>query len=353
MLNTDLLNHGFIKSKADQCIYFRQSNQGLIIISVHVDDMLVACPSLKDKQWFENTFMTKYELTGQHETLSYIGMSIRRSKTEIVVNQLGYIENMTLKYLPSNFNHYPSVPASPTLLRPKDQKTPISSTKYLSIVMTLMYLARHTRPDILMPVTFLATKSAEPTAQYYSDAIRIVAYVESTKGISMIFSSSADLLPVVYADASHLLHQDAKGHGGIILSLGSAPIMTKSYKLKINSKSSTESELVVLESACSYANWWFTLLKELNIMSTESIKIYQDNMSAIAMVKNSNFSNLNKHMVNRVNIIKEELTVGTITVEHLPTKIMVADILTKVCDKNTLFKLMSLMRFRNEKDNDR
>jgi hypothetical protein len=353
MLNKDLILHGFIKSKADDCIYVKESNKKLIIISVHVDDMLIAAPSIKDQQWFEDTFMSKYELTGQHELLSYIGMSIRRCKNEITVNQRGYIDNMVKKYLPKIPNHYPSVPAVPTILKPKSISTPISSTKYLSIVMTLMYLARHTRPDILMPVTFLATKSAEPTSEYYADAIRIVAYVDSTRSLSMVFSSSANMLPVIYADASHLLHQDAKGHGGIILSLGSAPIMTKSYKLKINSKSSTESELVVLESACSYANWWFTLLTELNLMSTNSIKVYQDNMSAIAIVKNSNFSNINKHMVNRANIIKDHLSTNTIYIEHLPTTVMVADILTKICDKNTILKLMSLMNFRFSKNDIR
>ena len=34
---------------------------------------------------------------------------------------------------------------------------------YLSIIMSLIYLFSMSRPDILFPVTYLATKSANPT----------------------------------------------------------------------------------------------------------------------------------------------------------------------------------------------
>jgi hypothetical protein len=315
--------------------------------------MLIATPSVESKQWFERTFTSKYELSGQHEELSYIGMSITRKKTEITVNQLGYIDNMVIKYLPKSALHYPSIPAVPSILKAQPSSTPVESKKYLSIIMTLMYLARHTRPDILMPVTYLATKSSQPTSEFYSAALRIVAYVSKTKNISMQFSSNASLVPSIYADASHLLHQDARGHGGIILSLGSGPILTKSYKLKLNTRSSTESELVVLETASSYAKWWSLLLSELKISNTNRITIYQDNMSAIAMVKKSIFDNLNKHMVNRVNIIKDDLDNNTISVEYCPTELMIADLLTKICDKNVIEKLMSLMKFYSDQDKQR
>jgi hypothetical protein len=355
MINIDLIKHGFIRLKADQCIYIKSTSYGLLIVTLHVDDMLVANPSSEIKRWFEETFMEKYELTGEHNDFSYIGMSISRNKEEIKVNQLGYIDNMVIKYLPKQPLNFPSVPASASILKKKSSSSPVSSTKYLSIVMTLMYLARHTRPDILMPVTFLATKSASPTAEYYSDAIRIIAYVHNTRSITMRFSHSASMEPSIYADASHLLHQDARGHGGIILSLGSAPIMTKSYKLKLNTKSSTESELVVLEAATSYAKWWTLLLSELNLpnISYKSIIIHQDNLSAIAMVKNSQFDNLNKHMVNRVEIIKEELKTNTISIKYCPTDRMIADILTKICDKITIKNLLLFMNFLIQEDRPR
>jgi len=353
MLNLDLLKNGFTQLKADQCAYIKSTREGNIIIAVHVDDMLIASPCEDAKRWFEATFMRKYELTGQHNNFSYIGMTITRSKNGFSVNQLGFIENMVAKYIPRQLKHYPSVPATPELLKKKSTSTPISSTKYLSIVMTLMYLARYTRPDILMPVTFLATKSAAPTAEYYNDALKIVAYVSNTKHMCMLFSSKASMIPSIFADSSHLLHEDARGHGGIILSLGSAPILTKSYKLKLNTRSSTESELVVLEAATSYSKWWHLLLSELQILKESSIIIYQDNLSAIRMVENQTFDNLNKHLVNRVHLINNELVNKLIRVKYCPTDRMLADMLTKILDKMTMKKLLLLMNFFIQEDRPR
>jgi hypothetical protein len=216
-----------------------------------------------------------------------------------------------------------------------------------------MYLARYTRPDILMPVTFLATKSAAPTAEYYNDALKIVAYVSNTKHRCMLFSSKVSMIPSIFADSSHLLHEDARGHGGIILSLGSAPILTKSYKLKLNTRSSTESELVVLEAATSYSKWWHLLLSELQILKESSIIIYQDNLSAIRMVENQTFDNLNKHLVNRVHLINNELVNKLIRVKYCPTDRMLADMLTKILDKITMKKLLLLMNFFIQEDRPR
>ena len=45
---------------------------------------------------------------------------------------------------------------------------------YLSLCMALMYLARISRPDILFPVTYLATKSSRPTIFSFNKLQRIL-----------------------------------------------------------------------------------------------------------------------------------------------------------------------------------
>jgi hypothetical protein len=87
-----------------------------------------------------------------------------------------------------------------------------------------------------MPTTFLATKSANPTQLDDSKAMQILAYVNTTKHKVMHFKDDADLVPRFFADASHMLHKDLKGHEGIIgmlETMGNAPILTKSFKLKL------------------------------------------------------------------------------------------------------------------------
>jgi hypothetical protein len=73
--------------------------------------------------------------------------------------------------------------------------------------------------------------------------------------------------PAIYADASHGIHADGKGHGGIIITLGLVPVYSKSYKLKIITRSSSEAELVVLEEASTFTGWYKHLLLDLGIHS--------------------------------------------------------------------------------------
>jgi hypothetical protein len=86
-----------------------------------------------------------------------------------------------------------SSPTSPDFLVYDNSDDKIEVTKYLGIVMSLMFLARFTRADILMPVTFLATKSADPRQKDYNKAMKILNYVMSTKSRKFRFRCDADL----------------------------------------------------------------------------------------------------------------------------------------------------------------
>jgi hypothetical protein len=65
-----------------------------------------------------------------------------------------------------------------------------------------MYLARFTRPDILLPVTYLATKSAHPTQGNYNKVL------SNVKGTNKTVHFKSELILRIYADAAHILHND-------------------------------------------------------------------------------------------------------------------------------------------------
>ena len=50
-------------------------------------------------------------------------------------------------------------------------------------------------------------------------------------------------------------HDDCKGHSGVMMTMDKGAIVSKSLKQKINTKSSTESELVALDSALPKILW--------------------------------------------------------------------------------------------------
>ena len=48
-----------------------------------------------------------------------------------------------------------------------------------------------------------------------------------------------------YIDASYAVHDDFKSHSGVIISLGVGSLLETSTKQKLNSKSSTEAEMML------------------------------------------------------------------------------------------------------------
>ena len=60
-----------------------------------------------------------------------------------------------------------------------------------------------------------------------------------------------------YADSSYAVHPDMRGHSGDLITVGKGVIHIKTNKQKLNTKSSTETELV---AASDYIPWivWIT-----------------------------------------------------------------------------------------------
>jgi hypothetical protein len=251
------------------------------------------------------------------------------------------IADLLKKYHSDELTRFPATPAVPSIFddpsRIKDNE-PTNKKEFQSLVMSLLYIGRFTRHDILLPVTVLATRSSNPRESDMSHAMRVVRYLAGTQDVGPTFDGNLPMVPNIFADASHCLHFTGHGHGGIIITLGSAPVHCMSYKLKLVTRSSSESELVVLEEASTYAVWYKLLLKELEVMiADEPITVFQDNMSTmfIATEGQGNFKRT-KHLLVRESYIKERIECGDIALEHLQTRLMSADFLTKATSRPKL-----------------
>lgn len=82
-----------------------------------------------------------------------------------------------------------------------------------------MYLAKGTRPDIMLNVVELATKSNNPTVKDEKRVDRVLMFVNFTRE-KEIFTWVKDLTLYGYIDASYAVHSDGKCHTGMIIQLG-------------------------------------------------------------------------------------------------------------------------------------
>jgi hypothetical protein len=346
LFDETMLSLGFKSLRADRCMYIKHTKRGKIIVSVHVDDMLMSCTDLKDRELFEKYMSRHFDLVAQRDTnISYLGMNIQydRENRKLKISQDGMIKDLLKKYHCEDLRKFPTTPAVPDIFSdPKDinDNPAVNRKEFLSLVMTLMYLARFTRHDILLPVTALATRCTEPRRSDMSHALRIVKYLAGNQEIAPVFDGNVPLNPAISADASHCIYFTGHGHGGIIITLGSAPILCLSFKLKMATRSSSESELVVCEEASTYAVWLKLLMKELGLINHDKpITIYQDNLSTIIIAEAGagNFKRT-KHLLSRELFVCERIAKGDVQLLHKRSAEMSADFLTKALPKAKLFE---------------
>jgi hypothetical protein len=202
-----------------------------------------------------------------------------------------------------------------------------------------MYAARFTRPDILLPISILATRAQQPTEADNSKLHRVLKYVAGTVDEVLVFRSDIPFSPRISADASHHLYEDGNGQMGMEISNGSAPVAFRSVKIRMATRSSSESELVSLEDASTYAIWYAQLLEDFGIKNNKPLTIYQDNLSTIFMASQGLSFKRNKHLVARESFVRERIENGDINLRHLGSNDMPSDIFTKPVSKNILMKM--------------
>jgi hypothetical protein len=352
LLDKKLQDIGFKPSEADPCLYTKESPDGIIVLCLHVDDMLLLTPGRKYREWFEREMGVSFELVKQYDTLSFLGMRIWRDPItgSIKVTQSGFVRELLRKHGYQHVTKPPSTPAALNLLESSEDSARCDQKQYLSLAMSLMYLARFTRVDILMPVSFLSARSESPSEEDLGKLHRVLRYLSGTQNVGLEFRGGEPLVPHVYADASHHTYPTGHGQAGMIITLGSAPIATRSFKIKLMTRSTSESELCALEESSTYAVWLRVLLRDLRVEwaaeTSSAVPVFQDNQSTIIMAVQGGSFKRTKHMIGRATFVSERIANGDIAIKYLSTDRMPADMLTKPLGKALLKRFMDLVDVR-------
>jgi len=153
------------------------------------------------------------------------------------------------------------------------------------IVAKLLFVSRRARIDLQLAVAFLCTRVSKSTEEDWEKLRRILKYTYKTIDLPRVIGAENINMLQTWVDAAYAVHNDMQSHTGGIISLGHGVISSKSSKQKINTKSSTEAELV---GACDFIPntlWvkWFLEKQGYNIQTNI---FYQDNQSAILLEKN-------------------------------------------------------------------
>jgi hypothetical protein len=178
--------------------------------------------------------------------------------------------------------------------------------------------------------------AAVTTHQFLLEKLkRVLQYLTGTLDEFLMLGADDLSEMKTWVDASYAVHKDMKSHTGGVVSFGRGAVMSKSSKQKLNTKSSTEAELVGASDYLTYPIWAKNFLAAQGYELKENV-FYQDNQSTIRFEKNGRKScgPNSRHIDIRYFFIKDRLELGDIDVQYCPTAQMLADFFTKPLQGN-------------------
>ena len=120
--------------------------------------------------------------------------------------------------------------------------------------------------------------------------------------------------------------------------------MSTSTKQKLNTCSSTETEIVAVDDTMPQVLWTNYFLDAQGYGPKKTI-IYQDNKSAILLETNGRASSSKhtKHVNVRFYFVKDRIESGEVCVEHCPATEMIGDFFTKPLQGSLFIKFRNII----------
>jgi hypothetical protein len=146
----------------------------------------------------------------------------------------------------------------------------------------------------------------------------------------LILSANGSGILKWYVDASFAVHPNMRGHSGGGLTLGRGFPIVSSTKQKLNTRSSTETEIVGADDFMPAVCWTRYFMKAQGYDVQDNI-LFQDNKSSILMEKNgkASSSKRTKHINIRYFFITDRVKKEEVSVVWCPTGDMIGDYATK------------------------
>lgn len=351
-MNGILLDYGFKRGEADNCLYTKFVNDVVIYLLIFIDDIIMACKHEHLMDQVETKIGESVEIKSMGNLHFYLGVAIERDKEGIFyISQKQYIMNILKKYRLEDAK--PSkIPLDPGYGKRSEIHDPMKNPDiYRSAVGSLLYLTVNTRPDIAVSASILGRKKSNPTESDWVEVKRVIRYLKGTIDYKLKLGGDEEVEQdiVGYADADWGGdNKDRKSTSGQCFQIQGGTVSWSSRKQDCVSLSSKEAEYVSLSEACQELIWLQNLLKDFHIGNEKNV-MYEDNQGCIKSLSCEKFSAKSKHIEIKYHFAKDLKKKNRVNFQYCPTESMTADMLTKPLESVKLRKLIQLIGLGNFK----
>jgi len=340
VLTDALTDMGYVPTPEDPCVLVKFDPKGRrSIVIIYVDDLL----HLYEKRRFQRELLamlsSKFDPPTVHEGDKgiYIGVEFEynRDDASVFLSMRKYTAKMLIDF---NIQSGADTPTASNFMVVDDTSPEIDQREFASAVMSIFYMAQRTRPDVLFPVTVLASRIHDCREFDRVKLNRLFRYIFATQNYGVILRPRGTTL-MFSVDASYAIHANARSHSGLHVTLcdGDFPaagfggaFFCRSNAQKQVALSSFEAELNASRQNQAFYGFFRGLMQRLGFDQSAPSLLPQDNMATIGhLLSDKIFNGRSKHIDVRVYYTRELIQAGVIMPLYQPTEDMAADPLTK------------------------
>ncbi|SCV71383.1 BQ2448_2971 [Microbotryum intermedium] len=330
-INDLMVAWGYMRATADACLHIKHSGSSFAIITLYVDDGLIAS---NDQSFLDAELSSLHEvfkLKGLGPVSYFLGFEIHRTADYILVHQNKYIRTMLEKFdfaSPSKRRAFTPMDDRPSL---RIDNTPFPDVSMCqSTVSSLQYASTRCRPDIAVAVRAVAQRNSCPTVDDWAAVKRIFRYLNSTVDWGILYRNNSTTRVMVSSDASFADDPESRRLVGAYASMLAGGVVSwQSKQQSLVATLTTEAEILSASSATREAIWLRRLAGDVGIPQSGPTIIQEDNAASIQISKDPVDHMRTKHFDIAHLFVRERVASGEVELEYWPTHVNAADLMTK------------------------
>ncbi|SLM41329.1 Reverse transcriptase, RNA-dependent DNA polymerase [Lasallia pustulata] len=271
-ISTTLKGLGFQLSKYDHGLFLNPKKPAYI--TIYVDDIHLIGP---DKEYIDSVkanIASHYKIKDLGPTVSYLGLEISRNRANrtLTISQKTYVESVLEAHGMADCKPALTPMETGIVLQKSDEEyTPSQdfTTRYQSMLSSIIYIMLQTRPDIAYTVSKLSQYSSKPNEKHLQALKQVLRYLSGMKDLGW----GCDI-------------DNGKSTSGYIFQLYGGSVSWSSQKQVTVTKSTCEAKYMGQSDAASEAVWICGLLEDLGLFPNRPTTLNADNHGAIRLASN-------------------------------------------------------------------
>jgi len=341
-----IVDIGFEVNPYDPCVANKMVDGKQMTILYHVDDCKLSHVDTKANDnmivWLRDNYESIFEdgsgemKVSRGKVHKFLGMTLDFTKPgEVVVTMFDYIEELldAFNKAEPKMKGTKSSAAPNDLFKVDEDCEKLKSNEaviFHNLTAKTLYATKRARPDTSTAVAFLTTRVRDPDKDDWRKLCHLMMYIRGTKKLPLRLSADGSGILKWWVDASFAVHPNMRGHSGGGLSLGRGFPIASSTKQKLNTRSSTECEVVGVDDFMPSICWTRYFMSEQGYGINDNV-LAQDNKASMLLEKNgkASSSKRTKHINIRYFFVTDRIAKGELRVEWCPTTEMIGDYMTK------------------------